>query len=70
MNQSKIDREKLEKDSFEYWWKSYPKKQAKPAALKAWKKTIKKMDEQTVRDLTNHIVADVKHRLEDLEKRQ
>lgn len=26
------------------------------------------MDEQTVRDLTNHIVADVKHRLEDLEK--
>lgn len=68
LDQSKIDREKLEQDSFEFWWKSYPKKQAKPAALKAWKKAIKKMDEQTVRDLTNHIVADVKHRLEDLEK--
>jgi len=68
LDQSKIDREKLEQESFDFWWKHYPKKQAKPAAFKAWKKVIKKMDEQTVRDLTNHIVADVKHRLEDLEK--
>jgi len=68
LDQSKIARAQLEEDSFEFWWKHYPKKQAKQAALKAWKKVIKKMDEQTVRDLTNHIVADVKHRLEDLEK--
>ena len=68
LDQSKIDREKLEEDSFEFWWKHYPKKLAKKSAFKSWKKVIKKMDEQTVRDLTNHIVADVKHRLEDLEK--
>lgn len=68
LDQSKIAREQLEVDSFEFWWKHYPKKLAKKSAFKAWKKVIKKMDEQTVRDLTNHIVADVKHRLEDLEK--
>jgi len=68
LDQSKIAREQLEEDSFEFWWKHYPKKLAKKSAFKAWKKVIKKMDEQTVRDLTNHIVADVKHRLEDLEK--
>ena len=66
IDQSKIDREKLELDSFEYWWKSYPKKQAKPAALKAWKKTIKKMDTEKVRGLTNHIVDDCKLRIADL----
>lgn len=68
LDQSKIAREQLEQDSFEFWWKHYPKKLAKKSALKAWKKVVKKMDEQTVRDLTNHIVADVKHRLEDLER--
>lgn len=68
LDQSKIAREQLEKDSFDFWWKHYPKKQAKPAALKAWKKAIKKMDEKTIRDLTNHIVTDVKYRLGDLEK--
>lgn len=66
LDQSKIAREKLEQDSFEYWWKHYPRKLAKKAAEKAWKKTIKKMDEQTVRDLTNHIVADVKLRMDSL----
>lgn len=66
IDQSKIDREKLELDSFEYWWKSYPKKQAKPAALKAWKKTIKKMDTDKIRNLTNHIVDDCKLRMDDL----
>lgn len=67
LDQSKIDREKLELDSFEYWWKSYPKKQAKKEAFKSWVKTIKKMDSKKVSDLTNHIVEDVKLRLDDLE---
>ena len=66
IDQSKIDREKLELDSFEYWWKSYPKKQSKSAALKAWRKTIKKMDTEKVRSLTNHIVDDCKLRIADL----
>lgn len=68
LDQSKIAREQLEEDSFEFWWKHYPKKLAKKTAFKSWKKIINKKDEQYVRDLTNHIVADVKHRLEDLEK--
>ena len=66
IDQSKIDRENLEQDAFEYWWKSYPKKQAKPAALKAWKKAVKKMSEDKLRDLTNHIVSDCNFRMEDL----
>lgn len=68
LDQSKIARAQLEQDSFEFWWKHYPKKLAKKSAFKAWQRVTKKMDEQTVRDLTNHIVADVKHRLEDLAK--
>lgn len=67
LDQSKIDREKLEQDSFDYWWKSYPKKHARKAAFKAWQKAVKKMDDETVTELTNHIVADVEHRLKDLE---
>lgn len=67
LDQSKIARAKLEEDSFEYWWKSYPKKLAKKAAFKSWQKTIKKMDDETVAELTNHIVADVEFRMKDLE---
>ena len=67
LDQSKIARAKLEEDSFEYWWKSYPKKLAKKAAFKAWQKTVKKMDDETVTELTNHIVADVEFRMKDLE---
>ena len=66
LDQSKIDRENLELDSFEYWWRGYPKKVAKASALKSWKKVIKKMDEEKVRALTNHIVSDVKLRLDDI----
>lgn len=66
VDQSKIARDELIKNSFEYWWKSYPKKAAKPTAFKAWQKITKKMDEQTVRDLTNHIADDCKMRLESL----
>lgn len=67
LDQSKIDREKLEEDSFEYWWKNYPKKHARKAAFKAWQRIIKKMDDETVTELTNHIVADVEFRMKDLE---
>ena len=66
LDQSKIARAKLEEDSFEYWWKEYPKKVAKQSAFKSWKKVIKKMDDETVTELTNHIVGDVKLRLDDL----
>lgn len=66
LDQSKIARAKLEEDSFEYWWKEYPKKVAKQSAFKSWKKVIKKMDDETVTELTNHIVNDVKLRLDDL----
>jgi hypothetical protein len=66
LDQSKIARAQLEEDAFEYWWKEYPKKVAKQSALKAWKKVIKKMDDETVTELTNHIVNDVKLRLDDL----
>lgn len=66
LDQSKIARAKLQEDSFNYWWKEYPKKVAKPSAFKAWQKVTKKMDEQTITELTNHIVSDVKYRLADL----
>lgn len=68
LDQSKIDRENLIKNSFDYWWKYYPKKAAKPAAFAAWQKTTRKMDEQTVRDLTNHIADDCKMRMESLSR--
>lgn len=67
LDQSKIARAKLEEDSFEYWWKSYPKKLAKKAAFKAWQRIIKKIDDETVTELTNHIVSDVEFRMKDLE---
>lgn len=66
LDQSKIARAQLEEDSFEYWWKEYPKKVAKQSAFKSWKKVIKKMSDETVTELTNHIVNDVKLRLDDL----
>jgi hypothetical protein len=66
LDQSKIARAQLEEDSFEYWWKEYPKKVAKQSAFKSWKKVIKKMNDETVTELTNHIVNDVKLRLDDL----
>ena len=66
LDQSKIARAQLEEDSFEYWWKEYPKKVAKQSAFKSWKKVIKKMSAETVTELTNHIVNDVKLRLDDL----
>lgn len=61
------EREQLESDSFEHWWKAWHKKQGKKKAFAAWKKTIKKMDTETIRGLTNHIVEDVKFRIADLE---
>lgn len=66
VDQSKIDREVFIQEAFNHWWERYPKKVAKQSAFKAWVKTTKKMDEQTVRDLTNHIADDCKMRLESL----
>lgn len=65
-DQSKIDRENFIEEAFDYWWKGYPKKQAKAAAFKSWQKVTKKMDDGKVRDLTNHIFDDCKLRLESL----
>jgi hypothetical protein len=64
IDQSKIERERLELSSFEFWWEVYPKKIAKKVVFKDWLKVIKKMDDQTVRDLTNHIANDINYRLE------
>ena len=66
LDQSKIDRENLIQEAFNYWWKGYPKKQAKAAAFKSWQKVTKKMDDEKVRALTNHIFDDCKFRLESL----
>lgn len=66
IDQSKIDRENFILEAFDYWWKGYPKKQAKAAALKSWQKVTKKMDDEKVRALTNHIFDDCKFRLESL----
>ena len=66
LDQSKIAREELIKSSFDYWWKAYPTKTARKASLKKWESITKKMDDKTVTELTNHIVADVKFRLDGL----
>ena len=66
IDQSKIDRENFILEAFDYWWKGYPKKQAKAAAFKSWQKVTKKMDDEKVRALTNHIFDDCKLRLESL----
>lgn len=66
LDQSKIAREELIQSSFDYWWKAYPTKTARKASLKKWQSITKKMDDKTVTELTNHIVADVKFRLDGL----
>ena len=37
---------------FETWWKTYPRKVAKPKALTAWKSALKRTDEQTLTEAT------------------
>lgn len=66
LDQSKIAREELIQSSFDYWWKAYPTKTARKASLKKWQSITKKMDDNIVTELTNHIVADVKFRLDGL----
>ena len=66
LDQSKIAREELIQSSFDYWWKAYPTKTARKASFKKWQSITKKMDDKTVTELTNHIVADVKFRLDGL----
>lgn len=66
IDQSKIAREELIQSSFDYWWKAYPTKTARKASLKKWQSITKKMDDNIVTELTNHIVADVKFRLDGL----
>ena len=66
LDQSKIAREELIQSSFDYWWKAYPTKTARKASFKKWQSITKKMDDKTVTELTNHIVADVAFRLDGL----
>lgn len=66
LDQSKIAREELIQSSFDYWWKAYPTKTARKASFKKWQSITKKMDDNIVTELTNHIVADVKFRLDGL----
>lgn len=66
IDQSKIARIELIESSFDYWWQRYPTKLAKKAAFKKWESITKKMDDKTIGDLTNHIVADVAFRLDGL----
>ena len=37
---------------FETWWKTYPRKVAKPKALTAWKSALKRTNEQTLTEAT------------------
>lgn len=64
--QSKIARDELIESSFDYWWKAYPTKTARKAAFKKWESITKKMDDNIVTELTNHIVADIAFRLDGL----
>jgi len=68
IDQSKIARDELIESSFNYWWKSYPTKTARKAAFKKWQSITKKMDDNIVTELTNHIVSDVAFRLDGLAK--
>lgn len=38
--------------TFETWWKTYPRKVAKPKALTAWKSALKRTNEQTLTEAT------------------
>ena len=66
LDQSKIAREELIESSFDYWWEAYPTKTARKAAFKKWQSITKKMDDNIVTELTNHIVSDVRFRLDGL----
>ena len=66
IDQSKIARDELIESSFDYWWKAYPTKTARKAAFKKWQSITKKMDDNIVTELTNHIVGDVQFRLDGL----
>jgi len=67
IDQDKLDRLKYEREAFEHWWIKYPSKLGKKAAVKSWHKIVKKMDEEKLRALTNHIHDDINERLEGLE---
>ena len=66
IDQSKIARDNLIEEAFEYWWQRYPKKSAKKACFAKWQSKTKKMDDEKIRALTNHIADDIQLRLDDL----
>jgi len=52
IDQSKIARDNLIEEAFEYWWQRYPKKSAKKACFAKWQSKTKKMDDEKIRALT------------------
>lgn len=58
----------LKNDGFDHWWKSYPKKVAKPAGLKAFKSKTKNMGEDSFMKFVDLISSDSANRYLQTEK--
>ena len=58
----------LKNDGFDHWWKSYPKKVAKPAGLKAFKSKTKNMGEDSFMQFVDLISNDSANRYAQTEK--
>lgn len=58
----------LKNDGFDHWWNLYPKKSAKPAALKSFKSKTKNMNENSFKEFVDLISHDSEVRYEKTEK--
>ena len=62
------DNKTIKEDGFDYWWNSYPRKAAKPAALKSFKSKTKSMSESVFMEFVDLISNDSSVRFEKTEK--
>jgi len=63
-----IDTSSLKNDGFIFWWNTYPKKVAKPDALKAFKSASKNMSDDSFRNFVDELCYDAPKRYAETEK--
>ena len=62
------DTSSLKNDGFIFWWNTYPKKVAKPDALKAFKSVSKNMSDDSFRSFVDELCYDAPKRYAETEK--
>jgi len=67
-NNSVSELKTIKEDGFNYWWKAYPKKTAKPDAEKAFKAATKKMKQEEFMSFVDLISSNCANRYKETEK--